>query len=152
MWTTRLQTYYYYIFCFHSRPTCLSPGLIENLCSFVIIFKWQWTISFLSRFFSVLLALPWLLPILTVYMSNRNYLPFGSTCVHARFFVGFMLLIFSCVVFICLVYPILPVSLDCWFLIFPSVFSNVYFKHVSYVINPIIYWFSLQHKLQDFLI
>ena len=103
MWTTRFQTYYYYIFCFHSRPTCLSPSLIENICSFVIIFKWQWTISFLSRFFSMLLALPWLLLHLTLYMSNRNCLPFESTWVHIRFCVGSMLLIFLvfCVVFMC---------------------------------------------------
>jgi hypothetical protein len=40
---------------------------------------------------------------------------------------------FYCVVFfvlfvfvLCLVYPMLPVSLDCPFLIAPSVFSNVY--------------------------
>jgi hypothetical protein len=35
--------------------------------------------------------------------------------------------ILCCVVcFVCLVYPMLPVSLDCPFLISPSVFSNVY--------------------------
>jgi len=31
-----------------------------------------------------------------------------------------------CFVFLRLVYPMLPVSLDCLFLIAPSVFSNVY--------------------------
>jgi hypothetical protein len=31
-----------------------------------------------------------------------------------------------CFVFLCLVCPMLPVSLDCSFLITPSVFSNVY--------------------------
>ena len=31
---------------------------------------------------------------------------------------------------LCLVYPVLPVSLDCPFLIAPSVFSNVYFRPV----------------------
>ena len=31
-----------------------------------------------------------------------------------------------CFVFLCLVYPMLPVSLDCPFLIASSVFSNVY--------------------------
>jgi hypothetical protein len=34
---------------------------------------------------------------------------------------------------LCLVYPALPVSLDCPFLIAPSVFSNVYFRPVSCV-------------------
>jgi hypothetical protein len=35
-----------------------------------------------------------------------------------------------CFVFLCLVLPNLPVSLECPFLIAPSVFSNVYFtKH-----------------------
>ena len=46
-----------------------------------------------------------------------------------------MLLVFAnsgfqhmlCCVFLCLVYPMLPVALDCPFLIAPSVFSNVYF-------------------------
>jgi hypothetical protein len=35
------------------------------------------------------------------------------------------------------VYPMLPVSLDCLFLIFPSVFSNVYILHtvVTFIIN-----------------
>ena len=35
--------------------------------------------------------------------------------------------ILCCVVCLSLVYPMLPVSLDCPFLIVPSVFSNVYF-------------------------
>jgi hypothetical protein len=34
---------------------------------------------------------------------------------------------------LCLVYPVLPVSLDCPFLISPSIFSNVYFRPVSCV-------------------
>jgi hypothetical protein len=33
-----------------------------------------------------------------------------------------------CFVFLHLVYPVLPVSLDCPFLIATSVFSNVYFQ------------------------
>jgi len=55
-----------------------------------------------------------------------------------------MLLIFLvfCVVFLffvfvlCLVYPMLPVFLDCPFLITPSVFSNVYF-HLK-TLEPVI--------------
>ena len=35
----------------------------------------------------------------------------------------------------CLVYPMLPVSLDCPFLIAPSVFSNVYF-HGNILLSP----------------
>jgi hypothetical protein len=43
-----------------------------------------------------------------------------------------------CVVYLCFVclrpvYPMLPVSLECPFLIAPSVFSNVYFRPVSCV-------------------
>ena len=47
-----------------------------------------------------------------------------------------------CVVFfvlfvtgLCLVYPMLPVSLDCSFLVAPSVFSNIYFRPVYCVPN-----------------
>jgi hypothetical protein len=36
-----------------------------------------------------------------------------------------------CFVFIRLVYPMLPVSLDCPFLIVPSVFSDVYSKYCN---------------------
>ena len=60
------------------------------------------------------------------------------------FLVGSMLLIFLvfCVLFfvlfvfdLCFLYPILLVSLDCPFLNFPSVFSNVYFISV-YTLSP----------------
>ena len=62
------------------------------------------------------------------------------TWVHHQFLVGSMLLIFlvsvfclssSCVLFVfilCLVCPMLPVSLDCPFLIVSLGFSRVYFK------------------------
>jgi len=43
-----------------------------------------------------------------------------------------------CCVFRCLVYPMLPVSLDCPFSIALSVFSNIYF-HVWCVQMPVIY-------------
>ena len=39
----------------------------------------------------------------------------------------------SCVFVLCLVYQMLPVSLDCPFWIAPSVFSNVYFDRVVFV-------------------
>jgi hypothetical protein len=38
----------------------------------------------------------------------------------------FAVLSFVCLRFVSYMYPILPVSLDCHFLIAPSVFSNVY--------------------------
>jgi hypothetical protein len=60
-------------------------------------------------------------------------LSFESTWVHPRYLVGFVLFIVLvfCVVFfvlfvlvLCRVYPMLPVSLDCPFLIAPSIFST----------------------------
>ena len=46
-----------------------------------------------------------------------------------------------CVVVFCLVYPMLPVSLDCPFLIAPSVFSNVYVEpFTTLIISPILYF------------
>ena len=62
-----------------------------------------------------------------------------STCVHPLGFLGSVLLIFLlffvelCFLFVlfvsvlCFVWPVLPVSLDCSFLITPLVFSNVYY-------------------------
>jgi hypothetical protein len=45
-------------------------------------------------------------------------------------YCGVQHLLWFCFVFVCfrLVYPMLPVSLDCPFLIAPSVFSNVYLE------------------------
>ena len=66
---------------------------------------------------------------------RRGCLPFTNTCVRTQISVGCVLLIFLtfCVVFfdllvfgMCLVYPMLQVSLDCPFFIAPSVFSYVY--------------------------
>jgi hypothetical protein len=68
-------------------------------------------------------------------IRNRNCLHFERIWVHPQFLVGSMLLMLSvfCVVFfvlfvfvLCLMYPMLPVSLDCPFLIAPSVFSSLY--------------------------
>jgi len=71
-------------------------------------------------------------------IRSGNCLPLWSTWTHLWFLVGSMLPIFFvffvvwcfCVLFVfvpCLVWcPVLPVSLDCPFLIAPSVFSNVY--------------------------
>ena len=80
-------------------------------------------------------------PLIVPIVLLRNCLPFASTWVYTRFLVGSLLLIFlvSCVVVfawfvfvLCLVHPMLPVSLDCPFLIIPSVFSNVYLFCVLY--------------------
>jgi len=46
----------------------------------------------------------------------------GVRVAHLYSFLCFVLFVFI----LCLVYPMLPVSLDCPFLIAPSVFSNVY--------------------------
>jgi len=87
----------------------------------------------------------------TVSYKKQNSLPFESTCVHPRFFlweivllfflilcVVLMLLLLLCVVVVndvvivnvffivfvlCLVWPMLPVSLYCQFLIAHSIFS-----------------------------
>ena len=65
---------------------------------------------------------------------TRNCLPFMSTWVHTRILVRsvlpivlvFFVVCFALFVFVlCLVYPMLSVSLDCQFLITLSVFSNV---------------------------
>jgi len=67
----------------------------------------------------------------------RDYLLFASTWVHLRFLNGVRvvyLLSFLCcgvwfilfVFVLCLVGPMLPVSLHCLFVIAPSVFSSVY--------------------------
>ena len=75
-------------------------------------------------------------------IRGSSCLPFASALVHTWFFVGSMLLIFLvfcfvlsfCALFVfveCLVYPILPVSLDWPFLIAPSVFSNVYLIRIK---------------------
>jgi hypothetical protein len=45
---------------------------------------------------------------------------------YLRLFVNSGVQHIFCFVFLCLVYPMLPVSLDCPFLIAPSVFFNIY--------------------------
>jgi hypothetical protein len=59
-----------------------------------------------------------------------HHLPFSGTWIQPRFLVGswcssfcFQLVVF----FLCFLCTMLPVSLDCEFLIAPSVFSNIYF-------------------------
>jgi len=66
-------------------------------------------------------------------VKGRNCLPFAGACVHPWFLVVSVLLIVLvfCVGFfvlfvlvLCLVHPMMTVSLDCPFLIAPSVFST----------------------------
>jgi hypothetical protein len=67
-----------------------------------------------------------------VYSMLPVSLCFSSSCVPyvASFSVFFFILCTLCCQFLCvflrLVYTMLPVSLDCHFLIAPSLFSNVY--------------------------
>ena len=63
--------------------------------------------------------------VLSYYVSLRS--EFRMTCVCAQWCLTHIALCF-CFVFLRLVYPMLPVSLDCPFFIAPSIFSNVYFN------------------------
>ena len=77
-------------------------------------------------------------PPVVFLIRSRNWFPFASTWIH-RIFVGSVLLMFLvlCVVFMsclslsCILYPMLPVFLDCPFLIASSNFGNVYYTHLS---------------------
>jgi hypothetical protein len=53
-----------------------------------------------------------------------------------------------CCVFLRLVYPMLPVSLDCPFLIFPSVFSNVYLNNYGQQFHPYFTNYFDIHQIQ----
>jgi len=69
---------------------------------------------------------------------STSYVPFGSTWVFGGVRVAhpfsFLCCVFVLFVFVlCPVYPMLPVSLDCPFLIAPSVFSNVYLQTSSII-------------------
>ena len=67
----------------------------------------------------------------TVFSSSLQ--PVVCRRVHVMFVYSGVQHILYCVVLfvLCLVYPMLTVSLDCPFLIAPSVFSNVYLTHQS---------------------
>ena len=83
-----------------------------------------------------------------VCLIRKYRLPFASTCVRIRISVGCVLLLiflvfcvvcFDLLVFVmCLVYPMLQFSLDCPFLIAPSVFSYVYYyrRKVRKLLRP----------------
>ena len=68
---------------------------------------------------------------LFVYSGIQNIL--CTQCCQFLWIVYFLLSLRYSLTFIYLVYPMLPVSLDCLFLIAPSVFSNVYLSCVPNV-------------------
>ena len=55
---------------------------------------------------------------------------FSFLCCCFFLFVCLFFFLILCVFLVCLVYPMLPVYLDCPFLIVPSVFSNVYLINI----------------------
>ena len=67
-----------------------------------------------------------------VSFKIQELLTFASIWVHSLVFGGPVLLNFLCCVWfffvLCLVCLMLPVSLDCSFLIVPSIFSSVYYS------------------------
>jgi hypothetical protein len=91
----------------------------------------------------------------------RNYLPFASISVRPRLLLGSVLFPFFCflcgalfVLVLCLVCPVLPLSLDWPFLISPSVCCDVYFlwSHLgmlTVLLDWYIFWLSLWY-LQTF--
>ena len=103
------------------------------------------------------------LPDITIYDSHSgclirsmNCLPFVSMWIRPQLLVGSMLLIFLifcaglrfCVLFVCvlcLVCPVLPVSLDCLILIAPSVFSNVYLSWTAGIHTSDVHFAILSH-------
>ena len=69
--------------------------------------------------------------------KHRAQQPFFVLCFALIFWSLLVLIVVSntyCVLFLHLVYPMLPVSLDCTSLIAPSVFSNVIYLHLRQVI------------------
>jgi hypothetical protein len=79
---------------------------------------------------------------------NKNFILINYLCLFAESGCQVMpthIVLCFCFVFLPLVYPMLPVSLDCPFLIALSVFSNVYMqniissttcRNIVYYINP----------------
>ena len=66
-------------------------------------------------------------------VSISGFLLAGVRVAHLFSFSVFCLLVFV----LCLVCPMLPVSLDCPFLITPSVFSNVYLRYIQRSIKKV---------------
>ena len=60
------------------------------------------------------------------------------------------IVLYYCFVFLHIVYPVLPVSLDCTFLIAPSVFSNVYFNRVTALLCIFTFWIPSCDVRYDF--
>ena len=103
--------------------------------------KWQWICSFLRRFFFFFPLSPTrLVSDLTIYVSNSMvsykkqelltlHEHLGSPPVFGRVCVFSVVFVVLLVVVLCIVCPLLSVSLDCPFLIALSVFSNVYYYY-----------------------
>jgi hypothetical protein len=81
-------------------------------------------------------------------IRGRNCLPFARTLVHPRFVVAsvlFIFLVFSAVLFglfvlfLCLVYPMLPFSLECPSLIAPSSCVPCHFLWIVHLWLPLRY-------------
>ena len=74
----------------------------------------------------------WSINILILFSRAPSFIPcfWWSLCYSSLLF-SFLCCVFCfiCLYVLCLVYPILPVSLDCPFLICPSLFSNVYLSN-----------------------
>ena len=102
--------------------------------------------------------------ILTIWVTwwflvrDGDYLPIAGAWVHPRFLVGSVLFIFLvfCVVFLllfvfnlCLMCPVLTVSLDCPFFIAPSGFSDIYFQILRNSKKGILKFFVLLVSLSD---
>ena len=100
--------------------------------------KWQWIFYFLSRFFlSSITAKVFIYIKITILVTWRVFYKkqelltyrehLGSSPVFGGVVLVFGVVFFVlCIFVLCLVYPMLPSSLDCPFLICHSVFSNVY--------------------------
>ena len=65
-------------------------------------------------------------------MSYLRYLCLFASSSVQHYCVGLFVFFFFLFVFVLCLVSMLPVSLDCSFLIAPSVFCNVYFKHIEH--------------------
>ena len=89
-------------------------------------------------------------PVRVVLLLSDTHIIFISTCVHFRYFCGvricrlfsFLNCVFCCFVYLRFVNPMLPMSLDCTFLIAPDV-SRLYILDCSFgYILTIIYLYG----------
>jgi len=94
-------------------------------------------------------------------IRDRKCLPFPSTWVHPWFLVCSVVLryLVFCVVLcffvffvfvLCLMWEMLPVSLDCLFWIAPSIISNFYFSWIIYTNQIYVSICDVKHFYDDF--